>query len=122
MYPYLQVLTFGSRILTALGGQDIPVYPLAAPVEATYPFIAYRRSSAQIGRCKDGTSKADIIIDVVVVSDKYGESVDLAAKAINSLQELNLDMCVIDAAEDVLADGANSIFTQTLILKFTIEE
>ena len=62
---------------TTLKGQ---VFPLIAEENTTFPFIVYRRNSIRKANTKDYVNAEIDSVDVVVASDKYSQSVEIAER------------------------------------------
>jgi hypothetical protein len=55
------------------------VFPLIANNATTYPFIVYKRTNIVPAYTKDRYSANDAVtVDIVVASDKYNDTVDIA--------------------------------------------
>ena len=62
-------------------------YPLVADEGATYPFIIYRRIALQPADTKDRYNYSELAtMEVVVASDKYNESIEVA-ESVKSIME-----------------------------------
>lgn len=56
------------------------VFPLIAEENTTFPFIVYRRNSIRKASTKDYLNDEIASVDVVVASDKYAQSVEIAER------------------------------------------
>lgn len=56
------------------------VFPLIAEENTTFPFIVYRRNSIRKASTKDYVNDEIASVDVVVASDKYSQSVEIAER------------------------------------------
>ena len=56
------------------------VFPLIAEENTTFPFIVYRRKSIRKASTKDYVNDEIASVDVVVASDKYSQSVEIAER------------------------------------------
>ena len=56
------------------------VFPLIAEENTTFPFIVYRRNSIRKSSTKDYVNDEIASVDVVVASDKYSQSVEIAER------------------------------------------
>lgn len=54
------------------------IFPLVANAETTYPFIVYARTGLNVAYCKDGVTENTVEMQVIAVSDKYVESLEVA--------------------------------------------
>ena len=57
------------------------VFPMIAEENTTFPFIVYRRNSIRKASTKDYVNDEIASVDVVVASDKYSQSVEIAERA-----------------------------------------
>lgn len=57
------------------------VFPLIAEENTTFPFLVYRRNSIRKASTKDYVNDEIASVDVVVASDKYSQSVEIAERA-----------------------------------------
>ena len=56
------------------------VFPLIAEENTTFPFIVYRRNIIRKSSTKDYVNDEIASVDVVVASDKYSQSVEIAER------------------------------------------
>ena len=56
------------------------VFPLIAEENTTFPFIVYRRNSIRKASTKDYVNDEIASVDVVIASDKYAQSVEIAER------------------------------------------
>lgn len=54
------------------------IFPLVANAETTYPFIVYARTGLNVAYCKDCVTENTVEMQVIAVSDKYVESLEVA--------------------------------------------
>lgn len=72
--------------LTSLIGEN-KVFPIVAPNETQFPFCVYQRSNATPYRLtKDGIPCDTVTFTVIVASDSYFESVDVAQAVREALE------------------------------------
>ena len=62
------------------------IYPLIANADTTFPFIVYSRTNLMPLYTKDFLTENQVTFAVIVVSDKYAESLDLANAVRHSLE------------------------------------
>lgn len=98
------------------------IYPLIADVDTTFPFIVYKRTGIAPADSKDRfIFDEDVFVDVVVASDKYNESIEIAELVRNSLEKGSYmgikDIQLVDADEDYFEDT----FIQKLTIKLQKE-
>ena len=94
------------------------IYPLVADVDTTFPFIIYKRTGIIPADSKDRfIYSEDVYVDVVIASDKYNESIEIADSVRTALLEGTYegikDISLTDADEDYIEDT----FIQNLTFK-----
>lgn len=94
------------------------IYPLIADVETTFPFIIYKRTGITPADSKDRfIYSEDVYVDVVIASDKYNESIEIADLVRTALLKGGYDgikdIDLTDADEDYIEDT----FIQNLTFK-----
>ena len=85
------------------------IYPLIADVDTTFPFIVYKRTGIVPADSKDKfVYSEEVYVDVVVASDKYNESIEIADLVRTALLKGSYDgikdIVFTDADEDYLED------------------
>lgn len=100
------------------------IYPLIADVDTTFPFIVYKRTGITPATSKDRfIYDEDVYVEVVVASDSYQESIEIADLVKSALQfkkGLYNDITV----KDILLTDADEDYTQDTfiqILTFNIK-
>lgn len=94
------------------------IYPLIADVDTTFPFIIYKRTGIIPADSKDRfIYSEEVYVEVVVASDKYNESIEIADLVRSTLttgkyNEIK-DIQITDADEDYIEDT----FIQNLTFK-----
>lgn len=91
-----------------------------------YPFISYQRDSIETEYCKDGTIEDIVGVQLICVSDKYDESVNVAQKVRECFENkiysddnaVITEMRIDDASENVI----DNAFVQTLFMTFKIQK
>ena len=68
-------ITDDTTIMEKIHGQ---VYPLYANQDTVYPYIVYARTGLNVNYSKDGQYRDLVTITVIVCSDDYGQSIDIA--------------------------------------------
>ena len=75
------------------------IFPLVANADTTYPFIVYSRTDLTVEYCKDGVVGNTVDFQIIVVSDNYVESLEVANQ-IRSILEMKRyndeDICISD--------------------------
>lgn len=100
------------------------IYPLIADESTTFPFIVYRRNSIITESSKDYIDDC-VTIQLMIASDNYAESVELAEQVrdilINkkiTIQDISIeDITLLDGSEEYL----DNTFVQNLIFKINIQ-
>lgn len=82
------ILSKDEQLTQAVKGQ---IYPLLANKSTTYPFIVYSRDNINASYCKDGNYQDDVGVTVVVVSNNYEESVEVANMVRKDLELLTYE-------------------------------
>lgn len=94
------------------------IYPLIADVDTTFPFIVYKRTGIVPATSKDKfVYSEEVYVDVVIASDKYNESIEIAdlvrAALLKGCYDGIKDIAFTDADEDYFEDT----FIQNLTFK-----
>lgn len=82
------ILSKDTELKEAVNGQ---IYPLLANKSTTYPFIVYSRDTIYPSYSKDGNYQDEVGITVIVVSNDYEESVEIANKVRSDLELLTYE-------------------------------
>lgn len=114
-----------SVLTDASSGITCKCNPLVADNDTKYPFIVYRRMNLVSSTCKDGVFQDDVVMEIIVVSNKYSESVDIATKIRKRLErqrviyndlEIN-DGNIIMATEEF----SNNAYVQRMQFEFKVK-
>lgn len=101
------------------------IYPLMANKSTSYPFIVYSRDSVTPHYCKDGNFEDIVGVTVVVVSNDYEQSVDIANLVRDNLELLTYeDNDIYIASSEVTGIGENTsddAYVQKIYLNFRIQ-
>ena len=116
----LYSLLYGSRNLRDYV-QD-KIYPIIVEKETTYPFIVYKRSNVIPDYTKDYHYKDEAVVDIICVSDKYVESVEIASIVRGILEDKKIDDISSIKLESADEDFLNDAYIQTLSFNLTIEK
>lgn len=123
----INTLNIGKYIFSTLNGsEDIPckVYPLVADNDAKFPFIVYRRVNLLSSTCKDGVFEDDATVEVIIVSDKYSSSIDLASKVRALLEKQSVifeDLEINDGTLNLAVEEfSNNSYVQRMQFNFAI--
>ena len=101
------------------------IYPLVAENETTFPFIIYKRTGIEQISSKDKfVFSEDVQVTIMIASDKYNESIELADLVKTALinkknfKETDIqEISLYDADEDYIQDT----FIQNLIFNIRIQ-
>jgi hypothetical protein len=98
------------------------IYPLIANENTTFPFIVFKRSSFSTEYTKDGVLEDSTQVDIIVASDNYSDSIEIADIVRTSLElkkgtfnNINIKECKLSSADE---DYLENTYIQTL--SFTI--
>jgi hypothetical protein len=114
-----------SVLTDASSGITCKCNPLVADNDTKYPFIVYRRMNLVSSTCKDGVFQDEVVMEIIVVSNKYSESVDIATKIRKRLErqrviyndlEIN-DGNIIMATEEF----SNNAYVQRMQFEFKVK-
>ena len=94
---------------------DKKIYPLIADDGVTYPFIIYYRTSIRNIVCKDGYYEDEVGFSILVVSNSYIESLEIA-NIVRSIFEKNklTDTIYNCKVEDIDEDYNNNAYIQEI--------
>ena len=104
------ILRNDAKVLDSVG---LKIYPLIADTGTTFPFNVYRRTSIEPSDSKDRfIYSEDTYVEVVIASDKYNESIEIADLVKDALQGkkgnysgINIyDIRMTNADEDYIED------------------
>ncbi len=125
----INTLNIGKYIYSVLNDSDdihCVVYPLVADNDAKYPFIIYKRVSLASNSCKDGYYEDNATVEIVVVSDKYADGVDIATKVRNVLEKQSVNYDDLEISDATLSfateEYSNNAYVQRLQFSFTINK
>lgn len=114
-----------SRLADPNSGITCKTYPLVADNDAKYPFIVYRRMDLRSSTCKDGVYEDDVMIEIIIVSDKYSVGIDIAQKVRKALekQKVEFDDMTVKDGNIALAteEYSNNAYVQRMQFTFKID-
>lgn len=105
-----QILSNDTKVKEMVGNN---IYPLVANQGTTYPFIIYRRTGIEPVTSKDRFICNEVTsVDVIIASDRYDESIEVAELVKDALSGKNgiysdikvIDINMISADEDYIED------------------
>lgn len=93
------------------------IFPIVSETDVEYPFIVYKRTGLFPKYVKGGNVEDDITMEILVISDNYKTSVEVAQLVRDILEYRELDDFIIrlSDASETYTDG--DAFVQTLIFK-----
>lgn len=118
-------LQIGKAIYAILAQNNIQkVYPLVADEGTTFPFIVYRRTGLQPASTKDRYNYKEMAtVELIVASDNYTDSIQLAEQVKNILEHTRGTFNDIRIGEIELTESDEDYLEDTFIqrLNFNIE-
>lgn len=98
------------------------VYPIVAEKSAIFPYVVYYRTSIQnISQNKDGYNEDLYTFEVVILSTKYEESLQIANLVRNSLEKKKLRQDNLQIESIKLTDGEEGFNENTYIQKLVFQ-
>lgn len=97
------------------------VFPLIAEENTTFPFIVYRRNSIRKASTKDYVNDEIASVDVVVASDKYAQSVEIAERVRFVLERGEYDGENFSVDNITLANASEQYIQNTYIQTLTFD-
>ena len=97
------------------------VFPLIAEENTTFPFIVYRRNSIRKASTKDYVNDEIASVDVVVASDKYAQSVEIAERVRFVLERGEYDGENFSVDNITLSNASEQYMQNTYIQTLTFE-
>lgn len=112
------------HVLTNSNDIKCKVYPLVADNDAKFPFIVYRRINLVSSASKDGVFEDDVTVEIVVVCDKYSDSINIATTIRNLLERQSVVFDNLEINDGVLTlaneEFNNNTYIQRLQFNFKI--
>lgn len=87
----MTTISFGRTIKSLLNAKSIKalidnkVYPLIAPLNTTFPYVVYQRTSTP-QTTKDNAYQDNVSIEIIIVSNNYDQSVNIAEIIRNEIE------------------------------------
>lgn len=108
------------------GYVDSKVFPVVAEQGTEYPFIVYRRNNIQASQdTKDGVNEDAVDFEVIVVSDRYDESIAIANEVRRALERKKMvfeDIVIYNSTmQGISEDYAENAYVQMLNFSCTVE-
>lgn len=95
------------------------IYPLIADETTEFPFIIYQRSGFIPQNNKDQTDE-NVIIDLVIASETYAESIDIAIAVREALEHIKGTFSEIEIDDIVIDDASEDYIDNTFLQSITI--
>lgn len=123
----LNTLNIGKYIFSRLSGNiTCRSYPLVADNNAKYPFIVYRRQNLQSSRTKDGICEDVVTVEIIVVSNTYEASIDIAQQVRRLLERQSVafdDIEINDGTITMATEEYNdNAYVQRMQFQFKIQK
>ena len=100
------------------------VFPLIANADTTFPFIVYQRSSLMPIYTKDILTENQVSMTIIVVSDEYIQSLELANAVRHALEghryndeDISISTMKMESVSEETLDDA---YIQRMIFTFTV--
>ena len=114
-------LAVGKAIFSMLEGIK-NVYPLVVDKNVKFPFVVYRRTGMQAANSKDRFCYSETAtVEVIVASDNYNESIDVASIVLYRLEHTRGEFNDIIISEIELLDADEDFIEDTYIQKLTFK-
>lgn len=97
------------------------VFPLIAEEKTTFPFIVYRRNSIRKASTKDYVNDEAASVEVVIASDKYAQSVEIAEKVRFVLEHGGYDGENFSVDNITLSNASEQYMQNTYIQTLTFD-
>ena len=97
------------------------VFPLIAEEKTTFPFIVYRRNSIRKASTKDYINDEIASVEIVVASDKYAQSVEIAERVRFVLEHGGYDGENFSVDNITLSNASEQYMQNTYIQTLTFE-
>lgn len=121
----IDTLNLGKYIYSRLCQiEGVKSYPLVADNDAKYPFIVYKRANLESSGCKDGYYEDKVIMEVIVVTDKYYKGIEIANQVRELLEVAHTTYDGMEINDTLLAlateDYSNNAFIQRMQFSINI--
>ena len=99
---------------------DGRIFPIASAIDTKFPFILFSRDTYIPSYVKDGISTKTATITIMVMSNDYANSIDVADAVNKAMITHSRRWKLIEVNEDYSENDKTSVFLQ--ILKYTINK
>ena len=110
-----QALSLDDNIVKIVGQN---IFPLIAESNTEYPFIVYKRMSINPTYTKDWLTYEDVDVEIVCVSDKYFQAVELASEVRDLFEGIKGDGILQTKLSYVNEDFISDAYIQRLGFSF----
>lgn len=116
-----RLLTENEEVSKIVGNK---VFPIVAKEGTKYPFVAYLKNGIYPTYCKDGVTQDAVSLEVVAVSDKYVESLELGnavRKALECKRYKDEDIHIRQMrVESIVENFVDDAYVQSLLFNIII--
>lgn len=115
----IDTLNLGKYIYSKLSQiEGVKSYPLIADNDAKYPFIVYKRINLDSSGSKDGYYEDKVVMEVIVVTDKYYRGIEIATQVRELLEVQHITYNDMEINDTLLTlateDYNNNAFIQRM--------
>lgn len=112
-----QVLSLDDNLVNIVGQN---IYPLIAESDTAYPFIVFKRMNIIPNYTKDWLTWEDVDVEIVCVSDKYFQAVEMASEVRDLFEGLKGDGIIETKLSYVNEEFIEDCYTQRLGFTFKL--
>ena len=110
-------LSGSAEIQKAIGKNKI--FPIATKNEVPFPFIVYERDGVTPRYDKSGASVTESSVNVYVLAESYGESLDIAEKVIKALERKEAVYDDFEVIGAIMMGASESYTANTFVQQIT---
>ena len=116
----MDALKTGLILTQLLAG--LQVFALVAEPDTPYPFVLFRRSSVDPATTKDQFDYRErVAVELRIVSDRYDQSLTMAAEVANRLNNFSGNVAGVDVGEIRCQCGGEDFISNAYVQKLTIQ-
>lgn len=112
-----QVLSLDDNLVNIVGQN---IYPLIAESDTAYPFIVFKRMNIIPNYTKDWLTWEDVDVEIVCVSDKYFQAVEMASEVRDLFEGLKGDGIIETKLSYVNEEFIEDCYAQRLGFSFKL--
>lgn len=111
----IELLSNNEQLTNILSNEKtgLRIYPIDTKVDVNFPFVVLTRQNLTSEYCKDGRYRDNVQLSVIIVSNKYDESVNVAQlvretidnKSVKSDNVIIKQIRLVSANEDIFYDS-----------------